>query len=242
MNKADKFKLLYIFGISLIFYFMGCVDTSVQNLPSTVDYHSQIQLINLATVSGTATIDVVNYDGSIDANTQLSVGSAYPADTQPFMDIPSGTKTFKVTFSNASFNVDLTKTIDSERKIRLILINPDANSVDLIKSDQRYTWQEKNSKNAGDLFPADTAQISFFNASPDVTVNTIEVSDSTIETTLGVGNAFSYKKFPAANYTITFKDTADLATTTINAQSTNKYTAVLYGTQGNLQAKVYTDD
>ena len=251
MNKADKFKLLYIFGISLMFYFIGCVDTSVQNIPTTIDYQSQIQLVNLASAGGTATIDVVNADGSIDASTQLSVGSAYPADTQPFMDIPSGTKTFKVTFSNSSFNNEFKLTIDTERKIRLLLYNPDANSADLIKLDERYIWQEKNSEHAGDLFPADTAQISFFNASPDVSVDSIYVQGTAIDlsSSLAVGKGTSYMFFDPASYTITFKkDTTDvggnpnLATATINAQSKGKYSAVLYGTQGNLQAKVYTDD
>ncbi len=102
MNKADKFKLLYIFGISLIFYFIGCVDTSVQNIPTSIDYHSQIQILNLASVNGAVTIDVVNADGSMDGTTgQLNVGDAYPADGQPFMDIPSGAKTFNVTFANS---------------------------------------------------------------------------------------------------------------------------------------------
>jgi hypothetical protein len=244
MNKADKFKLLYIFGISLIFYFMGCVDTSVQNIPTSIDYQSQIQLVNLASASGTATIDVVNADGSIDASTQLNVGSAYPADTQPFMDIPSGTKTFKVTFSNSSFNSEFKLTIDSERKIRLLLYNPDASSTNLVKLDERYTWQEKNSEHAGDLFPADTAQISFYNASPDVSVDSIFVQGNAIDlsSSLAVGKGTSYMPFDPANYTITFKDTVNLATATINAQSTGKYSAILYGTQGNLQAKVYTDD
>jgi Domain of unknown function (DUF4397) len=245
MNKADKFKLLYIFGISLIFYFMGCLDTSVQNLPKSIDYHSQLQIINLASVSGAATINVMNYDGSMDGTTgQLNVGDAYPQDGQPFMDIPSGTKTFNVTFagSNTSFKL----TVDTERKIRLILVNPDSNSTSLVKGDERYIWQEKNSEHAGDLFPTDTASISFFNASPAATVESITVqgTDIGLASSLAVGKGISYMKFsPPGNYSITFQDAdGDLATATINAQSQGKYSAILYGTTGNLQAKVYTDD
>ena len=257
MNKADKFKLLYIFGISLIFYFIGCVDTSVQNLPSSVDYHSQIQIINLASLGGAATIDVVDNTGAVNGSTgQLNVGSAYPADSQPFMDVPSGSKTFNITFANSSFNTSLKLTIDTERKIRLLLINPDSSSSSLVKVDERYTWQEKNSDHAGDLFPADTAQISFFNATPDISVDSIYVQGNLIvdanedPVTLAIGKGSSYMPFtPPANYTITFKqDTTgvggdpNLATATINAQSQGKYSAILYGTKGSLQAKVYTDD
>jgi hypothetical protein len=249
MNKADKFKLLYIFGISLIFYFMGCVDTSVQNMPSSVDYQSQIQLVNLASVSGTATIDVVNHEGKTEASNQLSVGSAFPADTQPFMDIPSGTKTFKVTFSNSSFNNDFKLTVDTERKIRLFLINPDSSSTNMIKTDERYIWQTKNSDNAGDLYPAGTVSVAFFNASPTETIDSLFAQDSTLTPSLAVGKGLGYMPFTAGSITVTFKkDTSGvggdpvLATATFDAQSQGRYSAVLYGTTGNLHAKIYTDD
>ncbi len=251
MNKADKFKLLYIFGISLIFYFIGCVDTSVQNIPTSIDYHSQVQLINLAAHNGAATINIVNADGVAEGSTgQLNVGDAYPADGQPFMDLPSGTKTFNVTFTSgatASFKL----TIDTERKIRLLLVNPDASTTNLIKGDERYTWQEKNSSNAGDLFPADTAQISFFNATPDATIDSAFVQGELQDIpSLSVGKGTPYLMYtPPATFTITFKqDTTGaggnpvLATATIGAQSQGRYSAILFGTQGNLQAKVYTDD
>jgi Domain of unknown function (DUF4397) len=245
MNKADKFKLSYIFGISLIFYFIGCTDTSVNNIPTTFDFRSEVQLVNLASVSGAATINVINADGTMDGSTgTLNVGNAYPADGQPFMDIPSGSKTFNVTFANGG-STSFKLTIDTERKIRLFLINPDVNSSNLIKGDERYIWQEKGSANAGDLYPADSASISFFNVSPDVSVETISLqgaSSSTITQSLDNGKGTPYMLFKAGSYTITFKDTVDLATTTINAQSQGRYSAILYGTQGNLQAKVYTDD
>jgi hypothetical protein len=251
MNKADKFKLLYIFSISLIFYFIGCVDTSVQNLPTSVDYHSQVQIVNLASVSGSATVDIINADGTMDGSTgQLNVGGAYPGDGQPFMDVPSGTKTFNVTFANNSgMNTSFKLTIDSERKIRLLLYNPDSSSTTLVKADERYTFQEKNSDNAGNLYPADSASIGFFNASL-VTVDSIYLQDAPLDvSSLAVGKGVGYMIFNAANYTITFKqDTTDvggdpnLATASINAQSQGRYSAVLYGTKGNLQAKVYTDD
>ena len=252
MNKADKFKLLYIFGISLIFYFIGCVDTSVQNIPTSIDYHSQVQLINLAAYNGAATINIVNADGAVEGSTgQLNVGDAYPADGQPFMDIPSGTKDFNITFTSgatASFRL----TIDSERKQRLILMNPDASTTNLLKGDERYTWQEKNSTHAGDLYPADTAQISFFNATPDVTIDSIFVQDVLQEdlSSLSVGKGTPYLMYaPPGNYSITFKqDTSGtggspvLATASIGTQSKGRYSAILFGTQGSLQAKVYTDD
>ncbi len=263
MNKADKFKLLYIFSISLIFYFIGCVDTSVQNMPTSIDYHSQIQILNLASVDGAvSTINIVNADGKMDGTTgQLNVGDAYPPDGQAFMDIPSGTKTFNVIFASGATN-SFKLTIDTERKIRLLLINPDLSTNNLVKSDERYTWQEKNSEHAGDLFPSDTASISFYNATPDVSVDSVVLSGAgapiNLGTSLGIGKSIGYMFFsPPANYTITFKrdttgfaaDTTGLlpgeptlATATINAQSKGKYSAILYGTQGNLQAKVYTDD
>ncbi len=135
-------------------------------------------------------------------------------------------------------------TIDSERKIRLLLINPDLTSTNLIKSVERYTWQEKNSDHAGNLFPADTASILFFNASPDVTVDSVFLQGTPIDVaSLASGGGTGYMLFaPPSNYSITFKDTVNLASASIGAQSKGKYSAILYGTQGNLQAKVYTDD
>lgn len=244
MNKADKFKLLYIFGISLIFYFVGCVDTSVDNIPTTFDFHSQVQVVNLASVNGTATIDIVNADGTTDATTgQLNVGDTFPADGQAFQDVPSGAKTVKVTFGSSTSSIRLT--LDTERKMRLFLYNPDQNSVDIIKGVERYTWQEKNSDNSGDLFPPDTASISFFNASPDVSVDSIFVQGVPVDlsASLSVGESTSYIPFtPVGNYAVTFKDTTDLASASKDLQSQGRYTAILYGTQGNLQAKIYTDD
>ena len=69
MNKAYKLKLLYIFGISLIFYLVGCVDNTVQNLPSSVDYHSQVQIINLAAENGAATINILDAYGNSEGTT-----------------------------------------------------------------------------------------------------------------------------------------------------------------------------
>lgn len=48
--------------------------------------------------------------------------------------------------------------------------------------------------------------------------------------------------YQAGSYTISFKDASDLASAAINAQSKGRYSAVLFGTKGNFQAKVYTDD
>ena len=58
MKKADKTKLLYVIGISLVLFMFGCVDTNVQNVPSSIDYHSQVKFVNLIDSVGTATISV----------------------------------------------------------------------------------------------------------------------------------------------------------------------------------------
>ncbi len=257
MNKADKFKLLYIFGISLIFYFIGCVDTSVQNIPTSIDYHSQLQIVNLDALNGAATINIVNTEGTVEGSTgQLNIGDAYPADGQPFMDIPSGTKTFNVSYTSGA-TATYRLTIDTERKIRLLLINPDAASTNLLKGDVRYTWQDKNSANAGNLYPADSASISFLNFTPDVSVSDVSVNGDPLGISLGIAKGSGYSLFGAGDYTIAFlQDTTGfasdttglipgeptLATGSISAQSKGRYSAILYGTAGNYKAKVYTDD
>jgi hypothetical protein len=253
MDKADNFKPLYILAISLIFYLVGCTDTSVQNLPTSIDYHSQIQIVNLASNAGAVKIDIYNPYGKLESTSgTLNLSDAFPGDGQNFLDIPSGVKNFIVTYANATTQT-IRLTIDSERKIKLFLINTDPTTTDLIKNDQRYTWQLKNTANGQGLYPSDTASISFFNGTLDATISDVVVQavgiiDTTINfsTALKTGKGNSYIKFKApANYTITFKsDTLDLASTTFTPQSQGKYSAVIYGSQGSssLQAKVYTDD
>ena len=121
MLKADNIKLFYIFSISLIFYLVGCTDTSVQNLPTSIDFHSQIQIANLATVTGPVSVDVIDANGINDASTgTLSIGDAYPADGQSFLDIPSGSKSLVLKYGTTTDTQKLT--IDTQRKIRLFVL------------------------------------------------------------------------------------------------------------------------
>ena len=174
------------------------------------------------------------------------------------MDIPSGSKTFNVTFANSSSSYTLT--LDTQRKIRLLLINPDATSTNLIKVDQRYTWQTPGSANEGTLYPDTAASIGFYNAVVGLSVSDIVVGGEALglESSLSGGGNIPYSLFNApANYAITFEqdttgfaaDTTGsipgnptLAATSVDAKTKDRYTTILFGTQGNLQAKVYTDD
>ena len=58
MRKADKIKLSVMVGVSLLAFIVGCVDTSVQPIPTTIDYQSNVSIVNLVAGGGVAAIAV----------------------------------------------------------------------------------------------------------------------------------------------------------------------------------------
>lgn len=238
MRKADKKKLLIVMGISLIMFMAGCVDTSVQPIPSSITYYSQLNFVNLATVQGAATL---TFDGQ--SLGSVAVGSSAPS---AFMQVVAGGKTLSANFANGgtqTFNF----TADTDYKIRIFLVG-DSTSASVVKSAERYIWQTPGSEEGKKLFPSDTGWVAFFDGSPDAVLNQVQVTGGSVDTTidlsaLSMGQGMPYMKFKAGTYQfdVTYNDS--LSTTFSQALSSKgKYTAVIYDYAANLKSKVFTDD
>jgi len=255
MKKADKVKLFYIVSISLLFILSSCVDTGVQVIPSSLDFNSQVKIVNLAPTTGSASIkllkSVANDDGSYSVKSLqdisgLAVGDEYPSAGQDFMEVNSGYFYLLVNGNSDSLKVKL----ETDRKERLFLLEDTSKTVFLTPKILRYTWQTKDSEQDTALYPANMTSISFLNGAPDVAIDGIGISSSSTDTTISVslaqGDAFGYTKFKApASFTITFMSGEDtLSTATVNAQAKGRYSAVIFGSKSSnsLQTKVFTDD
>ena len=164
MRIPYKTKLLLAISICTLIFIAGCVDTSVQSIPTSIDYSSQIKIVNLVTGAGTATLTLNGQSlGTAD------FGSEVPGSQLAFLTIPSGNKTLSASFVSAA-SKDFQFAAATEYKLRVFLVGT-ATSNNLITNYQRYIWQTPGSTNGNALFPADTGQVAFFNGSPDATLN-----------------------------------------------------------------------
>lgn len=244
MRYLYKPKLLLVVSICTIIFIAGCVDTSVQTIPNSVNYSSQIKIVNLVSGAGTATLTLNGQAlGSVD------FGNEIPGATSDFLTIPSGSKTLSATFAGAaakSYKFAAT----TDYRIRIFLFGTGASN-DLFSSSQRYIWQTKNSSGAGDLFPADTGQVAFFNGSPDAKLNSFKAVETsgtdTISGSFGggleTGKMDPYRKFKAGTYAFNVLYNDSLHATfnhTLGAKS--RYTAALYDAAATLKNSVLTDD
>jgi len=243
MKKADKTKLLYVIGISLVLFMFGCVDTNVQNVPSSIDYHSQVKFVNLIDSVGTATI-------SVNGN---SMGSAaftksLPANGSSYLDVQSGDKVIIVKYTSApadTFRI----AFETERTQSIYFTGTKSGSRQITSLTERYTWQAKNSKDGAPLYPADTASVLFFNGASDAGSVNITIKGGSLDTTLAkaavYGGNLPFFKLKAGSYTFTFTNaTKDTLSTLSNAvvSSSNRYNAAIFGVKGNYQSKLFTDD
>jgi hypothetical protein len=259
MNKADRVKLIYFFSISLLIFLYGCIDTNVQVIPSSFDFRSQLKVVNLTSLGGAATVKVLDNTKKVVVTVSaLNVGDEYPGSGTAFIDIPAGTHTFISSFANISKTIDtVVQSLDSDKKVRLFLIEKADSTRKLISCFQRYTTQTKGSAYGKGLYPADSACVLFFNGASDISIAAIEVkgttgsatvfdSTITISKELSTGQASAYYKLKiASNYAITFKDPDgnSSAVATFTPQSQGRYSAVVYGSKSaTYKSKVYTDD
>jgi len=237
MRIPFKNKLLVLLLLGIMVYVGGCVDTSVQTIPDSVNYTSQVQIVNLVSDGGTATITLNNQSLGT-----LNLGAEYP--TSSFMDIPSGNKVMSVNYSSGSTG-QYRFAADTEYRMRVFLIGA-ASSTEVVKKLQRYVWQTKDSQNGATLFPADTGQVSFFNGSAMASINSITPSGADeihFDTPLGLGGTHPYTKLPAGNYQFTVLYNDSLETTIdYTLGSKGRYTVIFYDNGGSLQNKVLVDD
>ncbi|MBI5662098.1 MULTISPECIES: DUF4397 domain-containing protein [Ignavibacterium] len=241
MKIPYKQLMLLVFLYLTTVFFAGCVDTSVNPIPSSIDYSSQMKVVNLATGAGSASLTLNGQNlGSV------PFGEEFPNAQAGFLTIPSGSKTLVAAFDNGrskSFRFSAT----TEYKFRVFLVGDAADTTgpSVVIVNQRYIWQTKDSENGQKLFPADTAWVSVFNGSPDITINSITIGTNANEfdAPLGLGQSSAYLKNSAGNFTveITYNDTETLSFS-YDFSARSRYTIALYDVSANLKYAVLVDD
>jgi hypothetical protein len=241
MRIPYKTKLLLAMGICTLIFIAGCVDTSVQSLPASIDYSSQIKIVNLVTGAGTATLTLNGQSlGTAD------FGSEVPGSQSTFLTIPSGNKSLSASFTTAA-----SKTFQfaaaTDYKIRIFLVGTAASN-NLVSNYQRYIWQTPGSANEGALFPADTGQVAFFNGSPDALLNSVTFNgaDTTtveFDSPIALGNSVAYTKLKSGSYTfdVLYNDSLHV-TFNYTLGSKGRYTAVIYDAATSIKNAVFIDD
>ena len=239
MRIPYKNKLLVAMLFGILVYVVGCVGTSVQTIPESINYTSQLKVVNLVSGGGTATISLNNQSlGSLDFGAEL------PNAQAAFLNIPSGNKVLNVTFTGGTAK-EYRFAADTEYKLRVFLVGTPADA-QVIKVLQRYTWQTKDSPNGALLFPADTGFVSFFNGSTDATINGVTINDTLdieFASPLALGGVSGRTKLKAGNYSFKVAYNDSLETSfdyTVGAKS--RYTVVIYDTVGSIKNSVLVDD
>lgn len=241
MRIPYKTKLLLAISICTLIFIAGCVDTSVQSIPPSIDYSSQIKVVNLVSGAGTATLTLNGQSlGTAD------FGSEVPGSQSTFLTIPSGNKTLSASFVSAA-NKNFQFAAATDYKIRVFLVGTGASN-ELVANYQRYIWQTKDSENGRVLFPADTGQVAFFNGSPDAVLNSVTINgaDTTIvefDTPIAMGDGVTYTKLKSGSYSfdVLYNDTEHVTFNYI-LDSKGRYTAVIYDAATSIKNAVFIDD
>jgi len=229
-------KLLVILASLVVFVFVSCVDTSGPVIPSSINYSSEMKVVNLVNGSGNTTLKLNGQSlGSV------NFGDEYPAGD--FLTVPSGSKSLQATFSGG-----VTKTYKfaapTEYKFRVFLIGNTTDTEAKVLT-QRYIWQTKNSAEGSPLFPEGKGQLLVFNGSPDATIKSIIVGTDTVEfaTPLATGSSTPYLSFNSGSYSVKviYNNTLSVSFNQ-TLGSKNRYTLVLYDNAASLKSKVFTDD
>jgi Domain of unknown function (DUF4397) len=266
MRKADKIKLSVIVGVSLLAFVVGCVDTAVQPIPTSINYQSEVSVVNLTEGTGTATINMygaivdqdslarnilatkIDYSSAQITGTGIAAGSTVPASS--YQTVPSGSKAIVVTYSGIAYKDTFQLSADSQYKMRIFFVgDTSAGGRTYVKSDERYTFQTPGSSDGANLFPSGSGWIKIFNgmiAADTVTVKSIEIKGGTLDTTITTGVKYAsntgYIEIPSGNYMLYITTTNNADSVAFTAGSMHRYTAVMYNTEANLQLKVLTDD
>ncbi len=237
MEKIYKQRKLLNFLVLVAFFSIsGCVDTSGPVIPSSINYMSEMKIVNL--VQGSGSTSLVLNDQSLG---NVDFASEYPAGN--FLSIPSGNKALKVTFSGGT-----TKTFQfpaaTEYKFRVFLYGTTSESEMKVVT-QRYIWQTKNSKEGAPLFPENKTQVCVFNASTNALLNQVIVGNDTASfpTPLGLGSSSPYLMFngSSTNIKLIYNDTVSVTINT-SLQTKSRYTLVTYDDGSAVNFKVFTDD
>jgi hypothetical protein len=190
-----------------------------------------VKFTNLVAGAGTATITL---------NGQ-SIGTVGFGEETSDMTVQAGGKTLNVAYANAANQQYLFST-ETDYKLRIYLLGT-AGSNSVMKNLQRYIFQTPD-------IPQDTAQVSFFNGSPDVTLNSISLNSSSDTTDVDLGSMvlgdtepYMLVKSNTYSFDIAYNDSLEASfTDTHEISSMHRYTVVVYDTLGSLKLKVFTDD
>ena len=237
MRIPYKTKLLMAMSIIVVVFIAGCVDTSVQSIPSSIDYSSQIKIVNLISGAGTATLTLNGQSlGTVD------FGSEIPGSQVAFLTIPAGNKTLNAVF--ATDTSDYLFAAATDYKLRVFLAGTAASN-ELFTQYQRYIWQTPGSANGSALFPADTGQVAFFNGSPDAVINSVTINDTTItfDSPLAMGIGTSYQKLNTGSsaFDVLYNDSLHV-TFNYTLESKCRYTVAIYDAAASIKNAVFVDD
>lgn len=127
MNKYNKIKFPIIFwGLTLILLLGSCVDTSVENIPTSVDFRSMVKFVNNVP-NETATITV---DGN-------QVGDVASGGESSYLDTPSGSRNVKADYSNGP-NVEAPLFFETDYKITVTIVEDSLGNRSFVKSLEGY--------------------------------------------------------------------------------------------------------
>jgi hypothetical protein len=232
-------RLLAAISICTVVFIAGCVDTDVNPIPSSIDYQSQMKVVNLVQGAGTATVTLNGQSlGAVD------FGSETPGSSAAFLTIPSGNKTLNASFASVtaqSYRFAAT----TEYKFRVFLVGTAASNELVVKS-QRYIWQTKDSENGKALFPEGMGQIALFNGSPDAVISSVTMTGPdtvTVTETMAMGGSTPYTMLEVGDYTIDvlYNDTEHLIFN-YSVASKGRYTAAIYDVAASIKNAVFVDD
>jgi len=257
MKKQTTIKFIIFFGISLMFYLIGCVDTNVQPIPSKFDFRSQVKVVNVG-YQGGADISLDGTTGGLVPFGTVAYGDESPT-TLDFKDIAAGSKDLIIKYGSS---VDTFKLVtDTDAKLRIFLMGNDTTKRVAQKSIERNIWQTKSSATDQNLYPVDSTFVAFMNGSPNASFDTLIVKGASIDSvafidtiafskSLGMADAAPYMKFAAGTDTLHFISSSDSLSSgshtliskefTFSPQSRN--TCVIYNTIDDLKIKLYQDD
>lgn len=235
MKNFYKQKILLLI-LPVIIILSGCVDTSGPVIPSSINYSSQMKVVNLVIGSGNTSF-VLNGQNFGSAN----FGEETPAGD--FATITSGSKSLVANFSGGS-----SKTYQfaapTEYKFRIFLVGTLSSNESYLVT-QRYIWQTKNSPEGNPLFPENKGQLVIFNGSPDASIDAVILNTDTVtfSTPLNSGQSTSYLAFPSGskNVKVIYNGNQELSFT-YDLGSRNRYTLVVYDQAASLKYKVFLDD
>lgn len=238
MRIPYKTRLLIAIGFISVLLIAGCVDTSINPIPDSIAYSSQMKVVNLVEGAGQATLTLNGQPLGTAA-----VGGEVPGSGTAFLTVPSGSKVLAASFTSAANNTyQFAATTD--RKFRVFLVG-DATKNSAVIMTQRYVWQTKDSPEGAALFPDGYSWVAFFNGSQHAVLNSVTI-DSTTTTPftggLAMGQAKGYMKLNAGSHSFEIAHGDTSLTFKSTVASKGRYTVVFYDSAATLKSKVLVDD